>query len=55
MIPKTIAGRLEFIRQLLGGQPILDQYGEPTGEVTPSFITEEDAIELLNLVGEEEE
>ena len=52
-LPKTAAGRVEFITQLLGGQPILDEDGEDTGEVTPAIITWEEALAILN--GKDEE
>lgn len=45
---RTIAGKVEMIMELLGGQPILDEDGNDTGEVTASIITKEDALKLLN-------
>lgn len=45
----TTAGKLEIINTLLGGQPIFDENGNPTGEMTPSLITKEQALELLNM------
>lgn len=45
----TMAGKLHMIMELLGGQDILDEDGEPTGEKTASFISLEDARKLLEL------
>lgn len=50
---RTPAQKMELIMALLGGQPIYDEYGDDTGEVTPSLITKEQALKLLNLPDEE--
>lgn len=43
-----IAGRVEMIRSLLGGEDLYDDFGNKTGEKTAQLITKEQAIELLN-------
>lgn len=43
----TTAVKLEMVMSLLGGQPIYDEYGNPTGEVTPALITQQEAMKLL--------
>lgn len=43
----TPAAKLELIMQLLGGQPIRDENGHETGELTPAIITKEQALKLL--------
>lgn len=54
MIPKTRAGKIQIIMELLGGQPIYDEYGNQIDE-TAKLITREEAIKLLNIKEEEEE
>jgi len=44
----TSAEKLQIVMELLGGQPIYDEYGNPTGDVTAQLITKEQALELLN-------
>lgn len=48
-MPSSPAVRLELIIELLGGQPVYDENDNDTGEVTPSFITLEDARKLLEI------
>lgn len=45
----SVAGRLEMIRSLLGGEAVLDDDGNPTGELTPQIITEEQARKLIGM------
>lgn len=46
-LPMTVAGRLEFVAEMLGGRPILDEDGNPTGELTPHLISKSTARRLL--------
>lgn len=41
------AAKLELVTEYLGGQDILDDDGEPTGEKTVALITPEEARKLL--------
>lgn len=43
----TPVAKLQIVMELLGGQEIYDEYGDPTGEKTPQLITEEQAKQLL--------
>lgn len=45
--PLTIAGRTEMVLELLGGRPILDDNGSPTGEVAAQLISRATAREML--------
>lgn len=43
------AGKLQLIRELLGGEDVYDDDGNPTGEKTPQIITPEEAKKLLEI------
>jgi len=43
----TAEAKLQMIMELLGGQSIYDDLGQPTGEKTAQLITEEQAKQLL--------
>lgn len=47
-LSKSNAAKLELMLMLLGGQKILDEDGNDTGEVTAQIITKEEAIGLLD-------
>ena len=49
----TPAEKVQIIMELLGGQDILDEDGEPTGEKTVTLITKEEALRLL--MGEDDD
>lgn len=46
-LPKTVAGRVEFVNYLLRGQPIVDDNGDETGEYGGPLISVETAKRLL--------
>jgi hypothetical protein len=48
-------GKLQAITELLGGKPILDDNGNPTGELSPQTITPEQARVLLGFPEPEQE
>ena len=43
------AEKVNMVMELLGGQPILDDCGCPTGEISESLISIEDARKLLSI------
>lgn len=46
-LPQTIAGRVACVMEWLHGVPIVDEWGNETGERTAPLITEEQARRLL--------
>lgn len=45
----SIAGRIEYVMQLLHGVPIVNECGCPTGERTAPLITKSQAAKLLDI------
>lgn len=46
---ENVAGRIAMIQSLLGGEPVLDENGWPTGELSPRLISINDARKLLGI------
>lgn len=48
-LPQTPAGRVAWVADMLGGRPIVDDEGRPTGETSGPLITKEQAAKLLDI------